>query len=149
MGRTEQQARDAGLDVKTVSYGIGSVAGRALLGKDVAGKAQLVIDQAQRVVVPNVAEMPHAATIRSSGECRSTRCGTRSRRSPPSARCGCACSRPTAGSDGAGHPDCSRRCDHAWRNDAAISAVCRASSASCSSRIRPASAAAPNLRPRK
>jgi pyruvate/2-oxoglutarate dehydrogenase complex dihydrolipoamide dehydrogenase (E3) component len=69
VGRTEQQARDAGLDVKTVSYGIGSVAGGALLGDDVRGWAQLVIDQAERVVVgatfvgPNVGEMLHAATI--------------------------------------------------------------------------------------
>ncbi len=69
VGRTEQQARDAGLDVKTVSYEIGSVAGGALLGKDVRGRAQLVIDQLERVVVgatfvgPNVGEMLHAATI--------------------------------------------------------------------------------------
>jgi len=69
VGYTEQQARDAGLDVKTVSYGIGSVAGGALLGNDVGGKAQLVIDQAERVVVgatfvgPQVGEMLHAATI--------------------------------------------------------------------------------------
>jgi len=69
VGLSEQQARDAGIDVKTVSYGIGSVAGGALLGKDVGGKAQLVIDQSERVVVgatfvgPNVGEMLHAATI--------------------------------------------------------------------------------------
>ncbi len=69
VGLSEQQARDAGIDVKTVSYGIDSVAGGALLGKDVGGKAQLVIDQADRVVVgatfvgPNVGEMLHAATI--------------------------------------------------------------------------------------
>jgi len=69
VGHTEQQARDAGLDVKTVSYGIGSVAGGALLGNDIVGKAQLVIDQAERVVVgatfvgPQVGEMLHAATI--------------------------------------------------------------------------------------
>ena len=69
VGRTEQQARDDGLDVKTVSYPVGSVAGGALLGKDVDGKAQLVIDQSERVVVgatfvgPDVGEMLHAATI--------------------------------------------------------------------------------------
>ncbi|MDK3258733.1 dihydrolipoyl dehydrogenase family protein [Blastococcus capsensis] len=69
VGQTEQQARDAGIDVKTVSYEIGSVAGGALLGDDVRGRAQLVIDQQQRVVVgatfvgPNVGEMLHAATI--------------------------------------------------------------------------------------
>jgi pyruvate/2-oxoglutarate dehydrogenase complex dihydrolipoamide dehydrogenase (E3) component len=69
VGRTEQQARDAGSDVKSVSYDIGSVAGGALLGKSVRGRAQLVIDQSERIVVgetfvgPNVGEMLHAATI--------------------------------------------------------------------------------------
>ncbi len=69
VGLTEQQAGEAGLDVKTVSYDIGSVAGGALLGGDVGGRAQLVIDQARRVVVgatfvgPNVGDMLHAATI--------------------------------------------------------------------------------------
>ena len=67
VGLSEQQARDAGLVVKTVSYEIGSVAGGALLGAK--GRAQLVIDQSERVVVgatfvgPNVGEMLHAATI--------------------------------------------------------------------------------------
>jgi dihydrolipoamide dehydrogenase len=69
VGLSEQQARDAGLDVKTVSYDIGAVAGGALLGNDVRGRAQLVIDQSERVVVgatfvgPTVGEMLHAATI--------------------------------------------------------------------------------------
>ncbi|MBA3719990.1 MAG: pyridine nucleotide-disulfide oxidoreductase, partial [Nocardioidaceae bacterium] len=67
VGLSEQQAREAGIDVKTVSYEIGSVAGGALLGAQ--GRAQLVIDQSERVVVgatfvgPNVGEMLHAATI--------------------------------------------------------------------------------------
>jgi pyruvate/2-oxoglutarate dehydrogenase complex dihydrolipoamide dehydrogenase (E3) component len=69
VGRTEQQARDAGLDVKTVTYEISSVAGGALLGSGIRGRAQLVIDQQERVVVgatfvgPHVGEMLHAATI--------------------------------------------------------------------------------------
>jgi len=69
VGRTEQQARDAGVDVKTVTYEIGSVAGGALLGNGGKGRAQLVIDEQERVVVgatfvgPNVGEMLHAATI--------------------------------------------------------------------------------------
>ncbi len=69
VGLTEQQARDAGRDVKTVSYAVGSVAGGALLEEDVQGTAQLVIDQGERVVVgatfvgPNVGELLHAATI--------------------------------------------------------------------------------------
>ncbi len=67
VGLSEQQARDAGLEVKTVSYELGSVAGGVLLG--VKGRAQLVIDQSERVVVgatfvgPHVGEMLHAATI--------------------------------------------------------------------------------------
>jgi pyruvate/2-oxoglutarate dehydrogenase complex dihydrolipoamide dehydrogenase (E3) component len=67
VGLSEKQARDAGIDVKTVSYELGSVAGGALLA--VQGRASLVIDQSERVVVgatfvgPNVGEMLHAATI--------------------------------------------------------------------------------------
>ena len=69
VGLTEQGARDSGLDVKTVTYDIGSVAGGRLRGDDIRGRAQLVIDQSRRVVVgatfmgPDVAEMLHAATI--------------------------------------------------------------------------------------
>jgi pyruvate/2-oxoglutarate dehydrogenase complex dihydrolipoamide dehydrogenase (E3) component len=69
VGHTQQQARDAGIDVKTVSFGIGHVAGGALLGNDIGGQASLVIDQSERIVVgatfvgPNVGEMLHAATI--------------------------------------------------------------------------------------
>ena len=74
VGRTEQQARDVGFHVRTVSYEIGSVAGGALLGNDIRGRAQLVIDEQRRVVVgatfvgPHVGEMLHAATIAIVGE---------------------------------------------------------------------------------
>jgi len=74
VGLTEQQARDAGVDVKVVSYGTGSVAGGALVAADSRGKAQLVLDQQRRVVVgatfvgPQVGEMLHAATIAVVGE---------------------------------------------------------------------------------
>jgi dihydrolipoamide dehydrogenase len=69
VGHTESQARDAGLNVTTVSYDVGSVAGGALAGQGVSGTAALVIDQARRVIVgatfigPGVGEMLHAATI--------------------------------------------------------------------------------------
>ncbi len=69
VGRTEQQARDAGIDVRTVRYDLGSTAAGALAGKGVHGTAQLVIDTARRVVVgatfvgPGVGELLHAATI--------------------------------------------------------------------------------------
>jgi dihydrolipoamide dehydrogenase len=74
VGKTEAQARDAGLHVKTVRYGIGATAGGALAGKGVNGTAHLVIDQDRRVIVgacfvgPGVAEMLHAATIAIIGE---------------------------------------------------------------------------------
>jgi pyruvate/2-oxoglutarate dehydrogenase complex dihydrolipoamide dehydrogenase (E3) component len=69
VGLTEKLARDAGFDVKVVTYGTGAVAGGALVAADSRGKAQLVIDQKKRVVVgatfigPQVGEMLHAATI--------------------------------------------------------------------------------------
>jgi dihydrolipoamide dehydrogenase len=69
VGSTEQQARDAGMHVKTVHHNIGATAGGALAGKGVQGTAQLVIDQDRRVIVgasfvgPGVGEMLHAATI--------------------------------------------------------------------------------------
>lgn len=69
VGLTEQAARDHGIDVRTVSYGLGDVAGGALMGKGHDGRAQLVIDRERRVVVgatfvgPAVSEMLHAATI--------------------------------------------------------------------------------------
>ncbi len=74
VGSTEQQARDAGLEVKTVRHDIGSIAGGALIGKGVKGPTQLVIDQDRRVIVgasfvgPGVGELLHAATIAIVGE---------------------------------------------------------------------------------
>jgi pyruvate/2-oxoglutarate dehydrogenase complex dihydrolipoamide dehydrogenase (E3) component len=69
VGLTEAAARERGLDVDTVSYGVGDVAGSALLGKGVKGTAKLVVDRDRRVVVgatftgPGVGELVHAATI--------------------------------------------------------------------------------------
>ncbi|MGQ0719856.1 MAG: dihydrolipoyl dehydrogenase family protein [Pseudonocardiales bacterium] len=74
VGSTEQQARDAGLQVKTVRSDIGATAGGALAGNGVKGTAQLVIDQDRRVITgatfvgPGVGEMLHAATIAIVGE---------------------------------------------------------------------------------
>ncbi len=74
VGHTEAQARDAGLDVKVVTLPIASTAGAALVGDDVRGKAQLVIDQDRRLIVgatfvgPHVGELLHAATIAIVGE---------------------------------------------------------------------------------
>ncbi len=69
VGLTEKEARDAGHRVKTVSHGIGAVAGGALIAADPRSKAQLVIDEDRRVVIgatfvgPQAGEMLHAATI--------------------------------------------------------------------------------------
>jgi pyruvate/2-oxoglutarate dehydrogenase complex dihydrolipoamide dehydrogenase (E3) component len=69
VGPTRSAARERGMDVETISYGVGDVAGGALLGKGVAGTAQLVVDRKTRTIIgatftgPGVGEMIHAATI--------------------------------------------------------------------------------------
>ncbi len=69
VGLTEAQARERGLASKTVAVELTSTAGGALLGENVTGRAQLVIDDRRRTVVgatftgPGVGEMLHAATI--------------------------------------------------------------------------------------
>lgn len=69
VGLTEQQAHDLGVAVKTVAVDLTSVAGGSLLGRNVHGRAQLVIDQDRHVIVgatfvgPGVGELLHAATI--------------------------------------------------------------------------------------
>ena len=74
VGRTEAQAREAGIAVKVVAVPITSVAGAALVGDDLRGRAQLVIDDARRVVIgatfvgPHVGELLHSATIAIVGE---------------------------------------------------------------------------------
>jgi len=74
VGRTEPQARDAGIDVKVVTVAITSVTGAKLAGEGVTGKAQLVLDQERRVVVgatfvgPHVGELLHSATVAIVGE---------------------------------------------------------------------------------
>lgn len=74
VGLTEQQARDAGIDVRVVRYGTGHTAGAALYGKGVSGTSQILVDEQRHVIVgatftgPNVGEMLHAATIAIAGE---------------------------------------------------------------------------------
>ncbi len=69
VGLTQAQAEERGLGVKVLQVALTSAAGGALRGKDVEGVAQLVVDEARRVVVgatftgPGVGEMLHAATI--------------------------------------------------------------------------------------
>lgn len=74
VGHTEETARNAGLEVRTVRYGTGQVAGAAVTGQGISGTSQLVIDDDRDVIVgatftgPNVAEMLHAATVAVAGE---------------------------------------------------------------------------------
>lgn len=74
VGLTEAQAREAGLDVRTVRHATGGVAGAAVLGQGFAGSSQLVVDEARRVVVgatfvgPGVQELLHSATVAIAGE---------------------------------------------------------------------------------
>jgi pyruvate/2-oxoglutarate dehydrogenase complex dihydrolipoamide dehydrogenase (E3) component len=69
VGPTLAAAQEQGRDVEALAYGLGDVAGAALLGKGVAGTAQLVVDRTARTIVgatftgPGVGEMIHAATI--------------------------------------------------------------------------------------
>jgi dihydrolipoamide dehydrogenase len=74
VGRTEAQARDAGLEVKVVDYPIGQVPGAALYADGYTGHAKLVVDETRRVVVgatflgPVAGELLHSATIAVVGE---------------------------------------------------------------------------------
>ncbi|MDQ4094860.1 MAG: NAD(P)/FAD-dependent oxidoreductase [Actinomycetota bacterium] len=73
-GPTEAEAREAGLDVRTVSVGTSDVAGATVSGKGIQGTCQLVVDNDRDVVVgatftgPEVGEMLHAATVAIIGE---------------------------------------------------------------------------------
>ncbi len=74
VGPTEAEARDAGIDVRTVRYATGGVAGATVLGDQFPGTSQLVIDQRRHVIVgatfvgPGVQELLHSATIAIAGE---------------------------------------------------------------------------------
>jgi dihydrolipoamide dehydrogenase len=74
VGLTEAEARDQGVDVRTVRYATGGVAGAAVLGEEFPGTSQLVIDASRRVVVgatfvgPGVQELLHSATVAIAGE---------------------------------------------------------------------------------
>lgn len=74
VGWTERRAREAGVDVLTVRYDVGNVAGGSLRGPGFGGPAQLVVDRDRRTIVgatfvgPDVGELLHAATIAIVGE---------------------------------------------------------------------------------
>jgi dihydrolipoamide dehydrogenase len=74
VGITTAEARNAGREVRVVTYAIGDVAGARTMGELVTGTAQLVIDKHRRVVVgatftgPGTQELLHAATVALVGE---------------------------------------------------------------------------------
>ncbi|MFJ9588205.1 dihydrolipoyl dehydrogenase family protein [Streptomyces acidicola] len=67
-GMTEQQARDAGLDVEAVEYDLAALAGTYVMRADYRGLAKLVVDRTDDVVVgatfvgAGIAELVHSAT---------------------------------------------------------------------------------------
>lgn len=74
VGLTEEQARGRGLAVRAVDYELGRVSGASLYADGYEGKARIVVDESQGVIVgmtlvgPSVGEMIHAATIAVVGE---------------------------------------------------------------------------------
>jgi dihydrolipoamide dehydrogenase len=74
VGHTLDSAREAGLPVRAVDYGVGDVAGGSFVGRGFPGTARLVVDEERRILVgatftgAEVAEFLHAATIAVVGE---------------------------------------------------------------------------------
>jgi dihydrolipoamide dehydrogenase len=73
VGRTEAQARDAGVRVGCLKVGLDSVGGTTVSGEGIEGAVQLVVDEDRRVVVgatfvgPAVGELLHSATVAIAG----------------------------------------------------------------------------------
>jgi dihydrolipoamide dehydrogenase len=74
VGRTLEQAQDAGIDARAVDWPTGSVAGSSFYGRGAEGTARLVVDESRGVLVgatftgPDIAELLHGATIAIVGE---------------------------------------------------------------------------------
>ncbi|MFJ5881535.1 dihydrolipoyl dehydrogenase family protein [Kitasatospora cineracea] len=74
VGRTLQEARDAGLRVRAVDHDLGAVSGAALYADGYRGRARAVVDLDREVLVgvtfvgPGVAELLHSATVAVAGE---------------------------------------------------------------------------------
>jgi dihydrolipoamide dehydrogenase len=73
VGRTEREARDAGVAVRTWSHPIGHTAAGALHGRDTPGRAHVVVDTDRRTLVgatftgPAAGELVHTATTAIAG----------------------------------------------------------------------------------
>jgi pyruvate/2-oxoglutarate dehydrogenase complex dihydrolipoamide dehydrogenase (E3) component len=74
VGLTAAQARERGIDVRTVQYGTGDVPGAYTQGNGIRGTSQLVVDASRGVLVgatftgPDVQELLHSATVAIAGE---------------------------------------------------------------------------------
>ncbi|WP_105567098.1 dihydrolipoyl dehydrogenase family protein [Microbacterium halophytorum] len=74
VGLTEAKAREAGHDVKTVEFDLGSVAGASLHADGYTGRAKLVVDSSRDVILgatfvgQDVADLVHSATVAIVGE---------------------------------------------------------------------------------
>jgi dihydrolipoamide dehydrogenase len=92
VGLTEAAAREAGFEVRCAEYEIGQVAGASLLADGYDGWAKLVVDADRGVIIGAHFVGPRS---RWSHRCRWIGSGTRCPPTPPPARCGCGCWRPT------------------------------------------------------
>ncbi|MEO8889256.1 MAG: NAD(P)/FAD-dependent oxidoreductase, partial [Jatrophihabitantaceae bacterium] len=69
VGLTESEARAAGIDVETVEYDLGALAGTYVMRDGYTGRAKIVIDAAADTLVgatfvgPEVSDLVHAATV--------------------------------------------------------------------------------------
>jgi dihydrolipoamide dehydrogenase len=69
VGLTEKEAKDAGIDVETVEHDLAALAGTFVQRADYRGRAKLVIDRENDLLIgatfvgPEVAELVHAATV--------------------------------------------------------------------------------------
>ena len=74
VGLTEAQAREKGLNIRTVTYGVGDVPGAYTSGNGIKGTSFLVVDEDRGVVVgatftgPLIQELLHSATVAIVGE---------------------------------------------------------------------------------
>ena len=74
VGRTEEQARNDGVNVRAVSYEIGNTAGGSLYADGYTGTAKIIVDEDTRKLVgatfagPGVEDLLHSATVAIVGE---------------------------------------------------------------------------------
>jgi dihydrolipoamide dehydrogenase len=79
VGLTEAQAREKGLNIRTVSYATGDVPGAYTSGNGIKGTCFLVVDEDRGVIVgatftgPLMQELLHSATVAVVGEVPLTR----------------------------------------------------------------------------